>query len=884
MEYNRLNDTSFPNIETVDPFASQSDFDYSRYDDWQMRIRVLQVPWDLGSVHVGNSIVTGVGNVVKFESDEDRDAWFESKRYAKNAAEFAQGGYDGIEWYTRFRRYHDGDEIRLELPFNTLSRFNYIYVEYIPAPSADDPVNYERGEALKWLYFLRAMKYEAVNCTTAIVMLDYWQTYINHMDIPHMILTRGHAPLAKVDADAFLESPIDNNQYLLAEDVSFADASIVKHSANATMNANNMRAVIFSTADPRGDFGTKAANTWRTPADGSNLVDGVPAPKAFCVPAASLTGLLAAIDSSAPQFKQTIQAIAFVSADLLYMGDTFTFCGYECVLVWGSGKTYDLLTLAKSQFGYESRYADLAKLYTAPYAHIEIVGDDGGVTRLAIEDCDNALKVVAHAQMTFPFINIDSRLSGAGGAGGQISFQNAAAESFAFDGRWYEYAKTWSVPTFSIVQQASIANDYGTHFDRKQQAFAADQAKVSADASADTAHDNAINSADAAHDNATDSAGTAYDNATLTNDRTKKNADKQANTLRANATAQIANNTAIKDANNLAIDLGAQINAAEALAGVGVSNAYIDNTTATEVTATVQSAAISAVGGLASAGVAAVGSATSGNPAGAVSAIAGGVIGAATTAAQTMVSTNLLESQAEATKQNNSANVTNTNNYNSVSYDRPAGRAGVARDINTTTNTSNNALVDTVANNNVATAKEIARDTKTDMDTIALDTRDTAIGNADRTWSAATDNADNTQETAKNNNRRTRDTVTSAINNQIAQAALRAPEQFGLAANGEYASQRPQSVFANIVTQPKSAIRRAGDHFLRFGYAYDGAWQLEDFNVMPRFTYWECSDLWMRGLDMPDEHVDQIRFLLMGGVTVWRKPEYIGNTSIYDNR
>ena len=76
MEYNRLKDTAFPDISTVDPFASQTDFDYSRYDDWQMHIRVLSVPWDLGSVHVGQTVITGVGNVVKFIDDNDRDAVF----------------------------------------------------------------------------------------------------------------------------------------------------------------------------------------------------------------------------------------------------------------------------------------------------------------------------------------------------------------------------------------------------------------------------------------------------------------------------------------------------------------------------------------------------------------------------------------------------------------------------------------------------------------------------------------------------------------------------------------------------------------------------------------------------------------------------------------
>ena len=91
-------------------------------------------------------------------------------------------------------------------------------------------------------------------------------------------------------------------------------------------------------------------------------------------------------------------------------------------------------------------------------------------------------------------------------------------------------------------------------------------------------------------------------------------------------------------------------------------------------------------------------------------------------------------------------------------------------------------------------------------------------------------------------------------------------------------------VCANVVTQALGAIARAGDEFLRYGYFYNRQWDFDgDWNIGRYFTYWKLSDFWVRGLNVPDMYVDKLRFFLYGGVTVWRRPEDIGNVSIYDN-
>jgi hypothetical protein len=81
-----------------------------------------------------------------------------------------------------------------------------------------------------------------------------------------------------------------------------------------------------------------------------------------------------------------------------------------------------------------------------------------------------------------------------------------------------------------------------------------------------------------------------------------------------------------------------------------------------------------------------------------------------------------------------------------------------------------------------------------------------------------------------------------------------------------------------------NGLETVGDEFLRYGYEYGKQWDFNgNWNVGEKFTYWKLRDFWVEGLSIADMYVDKLRFFLFGGVTVWRSPEYIGHTSIYDN-
>ena len=77
---------TFPHLDTVNAFPPDNvdvykfdtDFDYSRYDARQMDIMICRVPWDMGEAHIGNRTIGGIGNVVAFEDEEERDDWFAS--------------------------------------------------------------------------------------------------------------------------------------------------------------------------------------------------------------------------------------------------------------------------------------------------------------------------------------------------------------------------------------------------------------------------------------------------------------------------------------------------------------------------------------------------------------------------------------------------------------------------------------------------------------------------------------------------------------------------------------------------------------------------------------------------------------------------------------
>ena len=842
--------TKFPHGRNVDVYKFDNGFDYSRYDYDQMKITVCRVPWDMGEAHIGARTISGIGNVVYFGSKANRDAWFA-----------AIPDNECFRFETKYRKLHRDLYIDVPLPFDVAATYNYVAVEHAMFANDDSPVRHESADGhRKWFWFIREAEMKSANTTRLHILDDAFQTWIYDIDISGMILERGHAPMFATDVDDYLANPVNNNENLLTEDVDYGEADTVRHVDAVALNAGTMYACISSTSQPNADWGSKANDDWRTPANPYYFTDGVPTCRVIAIAVDDLDEFLTNVTNDYPQYKQTVQGIFFASSQLLTLTNQFAFAGVSCHGVSATRKTINLTTLSKSMFGYPADYAGIAKLYTSPYAHIEVTDENGDIDYIKIEDSTGTIDVSACLSLAYPFVNIDAHLIGAGGsAGGNITFENITERTFDYGGSWYKTLKSWKVPTFAVILDAEREYDCNTHFDRAQRV---------ADYTA--TYDNSVANATTAQANANASADTALTNTGIMTAAEKGNADANADTLIDNTAIQVEANETITETSNAAAlyDTGLSNNYQTAI--LNWDNAYTTDTANNQIEAAYASAAVSAASGALSSAISGAASGAALGPAGAAAGAVGGLISGAisgaTTIAQTTVSANLTATQASNANTTNSGKVGETQQNNT---DRTTNQNDANTDNTDTANTASTG----VSANSAATTKANATRSKTAQDTAAANTNATEKANALRAYDTEAANAGRTRSQAR-----------SAIANDTAQAALRAPYVYGSFADGDSAVTKPVALFANVVTQSKAAISCAGDEMLRYGYMLDRQWPFDgNWNVGRYFTYWKLKDFWVSNLNVPDMYMDKIRFFLFGGVTIWRNPDDIGKRSIYEN-
>lgn len=777
-----MDGSQFPHLDNVNVNKYVNDFDYSRYDETQMKLTLCTVPWDMGEAHIGSRTISGIGNVVYFETKEKRDQWFAS--IPDNEC---------LRFESKYKELHRDLYIDVPVPFDVAAKYNYLMVEYSLFANDGSPVMYETKDGVrKWFWFVREVEYLAPNTTRLHLLDDAWQTWIYDVDITGMMLERGHAPMFATTADEFLKDPIGNNANLLTEDVNYGNASLAKSSNEFIFNAANMYALVFTTANVKTSWGSKSANTWHTPGRGYYRLQGVPSYYVFAVAADDFDTFIENCEDDIPQFLQTIKAIAFVSADIVDIdSESFEFADTNCYNVNAGYVQNDLIKLDKGLFGFDKKYQDIAKLYTYPYSVIEVTDENGNVTEIRVEETTGKIAIESTVSLVFPWLTINAHLTGLGKtARHRVTFANVNSRTMPIQGNWYETLRSWNVPTFGITQDAGTNNDYATHYDRNQAATAASN---------------------------------AYSNVTAS-----------ANCLVDNADLQMSANDAYNDQNNLLV--GQNFDAANNYNDTikESDNKFVEKTTNNQVAATQRQGSISATSSAIGGAISATANvASGGNVAGAVAAFGGGIADAMATTASTAAGVQLLEDNADEAINRNARN-------------RDAARAAdfkrseSAKDFNNETKDIKNDLIES-----------------TNANTAAMQT---ANGGRDLA------------------------TANSAIANQIAQAAMNTPLEFGAWQNGDLATSRPMGLFANVVTQTDAAISAAGDEMLRYGYALDKYWQFNgNWNIGKKYTYWKLKDFWVNALNVPDMYMDKLRFFLFGGVTVWRDPSDIGKTTIYEN-
>lgn len=850
-DFHYLGKKGFPHADNVNVYDYNNELDYSRYDYSQMHVQVCSVNWDQGEAHIGQRVLSGLGNVVYFGSAAERDKWFD-----------AIPDNECFRWDTKFKELHSDLTLNVPLPFDVASNYNYVRVTYDLFANDNSPVEYEDKTGVReWFYFIREARFLAPNTSQLVLLDDAWTTWIYGLDITSMILERGHAPLFSTTADTYLANPIANSANLLSEDINYGDLQKVTKTQATALNAGDMYAVVAMSGDPKGNWGTKSDNSWQTPGPSHVDVAGAPALELVAMAAGDLNTFLDSVTTDMPQLKQTIQCVFFCAKELLSVGAGFAFAGVTCYSVAGYNRvSKQIFTRTKADWGYGAHYANLAKLYTYPYSALEITDEKGNSELVRIEDTSNVLTMDIAANLVFPYLNLSGVIHGIGGTGSsQISFANVDSHTFNMSGRWYEHLREWSIPGFSVILSAAKQNDFGTHFSRIQQDNDRSTAKTNADASATTASSNSQNVSNAGY-NATVTTATAA--------RTTTN--NAADNLLDNATAQTTANDTINSNSNSTASADATLSNALAQAiqawDAGMSRETVNN----ESDKANATAAVGAAGGVINsvAGGAVSGFLTAG-PAGAgVGAIGGlvsGGLGAATSLATNAIAVSAMSTQAEAVISNSQSKLGETQQSN-------IDRTNNANSGKTANKDATNTLITTSANNTAATSKENA-----------TTSYNAQVNAADTTRNAAVAAAQATETTTKANNTRTYDNEGKRITNSVKQAALGAPAIYGSTANGDFATTRPMGLFVNIVTESDYAIQRAGDEFLRYGYYLDKQWAFDgNWLIGKYFTFWKLRDYWSSN-QVPDRFSDQLRFLLFGGVTVWRRPEDIGRVSIYDN-
>lgn len=451
MEYPHLTGaTQYPGTSNIDVYKYRNNFDYTRWTV-DTRIKVMSTRLDADYENVGG-----------WESVEERNAYFDK----------LEG--ETLTLASALHILPDGS-VKLPLPPSVMATYNYLMIELPVATSAAAPVVYESADRVtRFFFFVTDVIQRAENATQCLLRLDEWTTYAPRASFPYMMLERGHYPLAYTNADAYLANPLANNGLLLAPDVSYSTPTVCRSANDAIINTGENWACFATAANPRADWGSYAAESITTPATTSvSLQQGQPSVTVFAVEPTQLGTFLQSLEAYAPQFKRTVQALFLVPKKLVETDGSFDFAGHTCHYLKAQQVSVPFGTLTKSAFGYESKYADLAKLYTSPYAHIEL-SDGNGTTVIKVEDTTGSLTLETTVSLAWPFLAFDTFVGGVGGTGTRnLNFTNLDTRFLRVGGTWYETLRRWDIPTFAITQGAGDTVDYATYYDRLQAEYAA---------------------------------------------------------------------------------------------------------------------------------------------------------------------------------------------------------------------------------------------------------------------------------------------------------------------------------------------------------------------------------------------------------------------------
>lgn len=842
------NATAFPDTDTHVYGQYRNVFDYNVWTPNTV-IKLCHVNW-FDDYH----------DVVKFPDDAARDTWFD--KLEGETVKLTTNMYIARA---------DADGIKLPVPYMTAQQYNYIVVDF-----SHDIINtpYQKTDAqTRYHFFITSVRAEAPNTTTCTLTRDVWTDYINSTTINGLLLSRGHAPLTETTPQELLKNPRANCRDFTPPDVDYGNtASNIRKSTPFNLQNGTRYICLAATFSPAqlqamgGMRGTNITDSDPTYSNNDGTVNGF-SWGAGNISTANVTGMgtsynsvdnltssnvsMYALESSKisgdyfdtlfayyPHIMSQITAVFVATANMLHLGDAISVNGVEWHTVSGTRTKLSDIDLTIDDFGYAAEYAQITRLYLAPYAHLEISDNIGNKTHVEIADCGR-ISVQTVTSLSYPILRQIAWLDGIGSDGdASISITAINGTNITADVPNADMLKTLishDIPTYALQRRAIDAHRADAY--NREIAQARENTIVS--------YENGARSANVALSNTNRSNANSIANTNLTNalnSTVTANSNNASNAIYKNNVTQqnlllSASNNKIDEMNTASLDLTTQlVNTEITASAIGTVTAAIGaiGTAATGI-------AVTAATGGAAAPMVAAGLGAAGSI---------GLSGASFATGASKTSTEAAYKQAY-----NDAAAFASKKYNGQANSVSIAMAGTQNIQATTLNTNN-----TNASN--ATNSSVAANNANTSNANAASSRNQSVDNAKRVM----------MNTRSNTNAAWRDLLNHAAQPVGAYGGDNFRQATGL-----------DTMTVKIVTEDNGAIAAAGDYMLRYGIASNKLYNQPILTPCKHFTYWQAADIWTLCPLAQNEQLQTIRDIFSSGVTIWNRPEEVGGDFVYDN-
>lgn len=837
------NATTFPDTATRVYGQYRNVFDYNVWTPNTV-IKLCRVNW-YDDYH----------DVVKFSDDTTRNEWFNN--------------LDGETVKLTTNMYiarADVDGIKLPVPYMTAQQYNYIVVDF-----SHDIINtpYQKTDVqTRYHFFITSVRAEAPNTTTCILMRDVWTDYINSTTINGLLLSRGHAPLTETTPQELLKNPRVNCRDFTLPDVDYGNnATNIRKSTPFNLQNGARYICLAATFSPEqlqvmsSVRGTNITDSDPTYSNNDSTVTGF-SWGAGNVYTSNVTGVgtsynsvdnltasnvtMYALESSKisddyfdtlftyyPHIMSQITAVFVATANMMRLGDGISVNGVEWYTVSGTRAKISDIDLTIDDFGYAAEYAQITRLYLAPYAYLEVSDNIGNKTRVEIADCGR-LSVQTVTSLSYPILRQIAWLDGIGSDGNtSISIDAINGTSITADVPNADLLKTLishDIPTYALQRRAIDAHRADAY--NREVAQARENAVIS--------YENGARSANTAQNNTYRSSIAAVSNTARANQRDTAVKDESNSVRTDNLTYSTARQN--DDLNTATIKINLDVGQDNTLQ----NKAFIEGS---------QTQALSSV------------ASAIGTMAGAALVIGTGGAASPLVAGATAIGSAALQGYNTGVAITNSAELNQTANDVANTKAKNANRANSEQTQHSITQATN---VTTRANTQADRNNEYATSAATDMTATSANT---ANANASASRNQSVDNVKRVMTNTRSN-------VSMAwrdlLNHPAQPVGSYGGDNFRQAAGLD-------TMTIKIVTEDNGAIAAAGDYMLRYGIASNKLYNRPSLTPCKHFTYWQATDIWTICPLAQNEQLQTIKNIFNSGVTIWNRPEEVGGDFAHDN-